>query len=804
MSRHIGLDLSPFALRAFACEEDGCSTVFSPVYSPKGCVASEEYQSRDRWDDPLSFRTRTLGRWFEINHVEQTVSYLKPDASNTGWLEAYAQRIAAEAGGTYGSRLVATVSDHTTPDEKDAVIRGLSNGGFGRPLLLWRPIAAALYWLQRQADADSLVGRRLVILDLDGSAPEVTELELVRHEARPEFVVPVRAQPRRHQILKSKGFHARCYQLVMSGFEDSIQLVEGQFSADVQAKLEQGERSIYAWVRRDAAWTRVPVELAADLPEGAFAGLEKILKNIRQGEGVQVLCVGWLARRYAKQAADWLKMRLASAVEILPAEAISSGAARFGELLSKDLPTYYDKLPCYRWWDSRKAEWIELFGQYQRVEPGRDYLFPAAGSEPCILSIDKFNDNVSMYVQVKTEDDKYEEDDVYAHRLKIHFGEFLRTQLKVSLTARVNPQEGSASFTITAEDPQNRIFKEGNTRSRSATLRYSEDPDADSHSSVQIVHEHEGYLEPQPVLGRIYDSADYVRMVELYVNDRSSDECRRLKSRYFKECNGPDKFLSGRIGYDKSGRRYHQPTRGLFGSVRIPEARIDSISSKFAEHEGAHYWYCGHHSYDWYTAQNYCFGWATREYKTYIRKMLVESLKPEAYSAYYSPAYVLGDDPNDLELVLQYHNANSFKFDVRENLWWGIFRMLCWHPEVKFAEVHRGLVEKFFGRVKKSCEVAINRGKRFSELGKQSLLLTVLYLMRFRETGLLFSPDFEATVVDLIEKYFDGVPFPKTMINNMNGSRQRPGDNLTRYVLRFVKRQDDLRDRELGAAMGGV
>ena len=130
--------------------------------------------------------------------------------------------------------------------------------------------------------------------------------------------------------------------------------------------------------------------------------------------------------------------------------------------------------------------------------------------------------------------------------------------------------------------------------------------------------------------------------------------------------------------------------------------------------------------------------------------------------------------------------------------------MLCWHPEVKFTEVHRGLVEKFFGRVKKSCERAIIRGKRFSELGKQSLLLTVLYLMRFRETGLLFSPDFEATVVALIEKYFDGVPFPKTMINNMNGSRQRPGDNLTRYVLRFVKRQDDLRDRELGAAMGGV
>ena len=210
MNQQIGLDLSPFALRAYSLSEDGASRSLPTVYSPKGCAVSDEYDSAERWDDPLAFRSRTFGCCFEVNDVEKTVDYRKPDTSGVDWLKAYVQHLVDDQGGAFGSRLVATIPDHATPDEKDAVLRGLCSAGFGKPLLLWRPVAAALYWLGQQANGAVLDGHRLVVLDIDGSAPEVTEFELVKHEEKPEFVIPVRTHPKRHQILKSRSFHALC------------------------------------------------------------------------------------------------------------------------------------------------------------------------------------------------------------------------------------------------------------------------------------------------------------------------------------------------------------------------------------------------------------------------------------------------------------------------------------------------------------------------------------------------------------------------------------------------------------------
>lgn len=827
MSRQIGLDLSPFALRAYSLSEDGESRSLSTVYSPKGCAASDEYDSAERWDDPLAFRGRTFGCRFEINDIEKTVDYRKPDASGVDWLKAYVQRLADEQEVPFGSRFVATIPDHATPDEKDNVLRGLGSAGLGKPLLLWRPVAAALYWLGRQADESTLDGHRLVVLDLDGPAPEVTEFELVRHEERPEFVVPVRTHPKRHQILKSKSFHARCYQLVMNGFQESLQLIEGQFSSEVQSALEQGVARKDVWVRRNAAWARKTVELAADLPEGILNGLDEIFRNLSCDEQTHVICVGWLARRYPKQMSQQLKLcpwaaRLESNIEVLPAEAVSAGAARFGDLLAKGYPTYYDKLPCYRWWDSRAAEWKKLFGQYQRVEPGHDYVFPAEGKPPCKLTIDKFNDNVSMYVQVMTEDNKeddkevdkyeddtYEENEVYAHRLKLNFAEFLREQQVVTLTARVNPQEGSASFTIMADDP---IFQIGNMRSRSATLRYSEDPDATSYSSVQIVHEHEGYLEPQPVLGRIYDSDDNFCMVLASLEPTRREEFCRLFASYCLKYPLRDKYgdfiplnmrlLTERVGYDATPR---EPTRGMFGTRRIPDARIDSVSHKFAERvRTLRSWIEGT---DWDKAEamkrnNYLHGWASDAYKQFVHAKLADGWIPSQYNFNfcYAPGYVLGESKGDTELLVRYIlRRRDLPGNVKSKLWWSLFRMLSWHQDASAEEITPDLLRKCLQALIDDARIVPFEEKKY-------LLLALLYVFRIREHG---DRDIDSDLCSiLVETLSNGalsnVRFPKTMINNMNGSQPRDGDNLSKYVLRFLQRQDDIQDRELGAAMGGV
>ncbi len=48
------------------------------------------------------------------------------------------------------------------------------------------------------------------------------------------------------------------------------------------------------------------------------------------------------------------------------------------------------------------------------------------------------------------------------------------------------------------------------------------------------------------------------------------------------------------------------------------------------------------------------------------------------------------------------------------------------------------------------------------------------------------------------------VSFPRTMVPKVDPASRLPGDTLSKYVLRFVMRQDTLADRELGSAMGGV
>ena len=42
------------------------------------------------------------------------------------------------------------------------------------------------------------------------------------------------------------------------------------------------------------------------------------------------------------------------------------------------------------------------------------------------------------------------------------------------------------------------------------------------------------------------------------------------------------------------------------------------------------------------------------------------------------------------------------------------------------------------------------------------------------------------------------------MIPRVNPASRPLGDTLSKYVLRFIKYEDTIADRELGAAMGGV
>ena len=808
MSRHLGLDLSPLALRScLLSQDDGTALTFNPVYAPKGCARSNEYDSAERWDAPLSFRSRSFGEHFEINHVEKTVSYLKPDPSSRGWLEAYKRHVSEEIGAMHDVKIIGTLPDHATPDAKDNLLRGLGSGA----MLLWRPVAVALDWLRDHRGPDeALCGKKLVVVDLDGGMPEVTQLELVMHESSAGEIVPVRSQPKRHQILRAGNFSRLCHQLVLGGLEEAEQLIEGQFCADVQRALEGNKASYDAWIRKNAAWSQREVVFAEQMPQRVIDELRPLFRGLASGGECIALCVGWFARRYGESFADAVGDILGCEdVQVMSPDAVCMGAAEFGRRLEAGLPTYYDSLPKYSWWNGWEARWVPLFSQYQRVEPGETYHFPGRGKPDCKLKIGKFNDNVSMYIQVQTEDEdnqvqtedednQYEEDDVYVRRLKIFFSEFLKNDVEVSMSASVCPSEGSAKFTILAAAS---VFQIGDSRSRSATLHYSEDPDAASYSSVQSVHKHEGYLEPQPVLGRIYDSQENLRMIEAATDATMWRETGASLWANYSERYGAHS-LTDLVGYHANPR---EPTRGMFGTRRIPNARIDAVSSKFAGVVFARHPFNVNDERqrsDAMKCLNHLQPWAPNEYKAFLRKCLHDLWMPMQYkyNFCYAFGFVLGDAAEDLPLLLNYIlRMRSVGGDVKAKLWWSVFRMLCWHEEVKVGDVGVDAIEKCISDLISDAPGVPSDDKKF-------LLLALLYLLRIRETG---HKDISEHIRNLAANSLQSgalsnVRFPLTMINNLNGSRPRPGDNLSKYVLRFLLRKDRLEDRELGAAMGGV
>jgi hypothetical protein len=77
--------------------------------------------------------------------------------------------------------------------------------------------------------------------------------------------------------------------------------------------------------------------------------------------------------------------------------------------------------------------------------------------------------------------------------------------------------------------------------------------------------------------------------------------------------------------------------------------------------------------------------------------------------------------------------------------------------------------------------------------------------LRIRESGEDLSNTLKDKVIALLSTGFlRGISFPQTMVPKVDPASRLAGDTLSRYVLRFVKNEDTLADRELGAAMGGV
>ena len=812
MSTYTGFDMAPSALRWIVRDgKDGVDATGGPIYGIRGCPRHPDYDSAVSWSDAMAFRQGEFEEKFE-GGVEKTVRYELPEGHAADWLRSFFQSADGHPEVDVNGTIAVAVADHASPEERDDVIAGLSDTKYANVSLIWRPVAALLGWMDKQknengVDLATLLNRRVFVLDLDAGRPELTELACVRHRKHRGWIVPSRRQPSPDTVSKDGAFERECYRATLDGVQEWEQLVGCQFYADLQSAIESGDDSFEAWVRKRGAWQPRKVVFAHELPKDILRTINPIIAKMWRvlNDTDMLLINGWIVRRYGEQILTPFKAKCGYVASI-PADSVAKGAALFAERLAKGLPTYYDRLPEYSFWDGFKANWVSMFDGEQEVEPGREYRYPEAGSEPRKLKIERYADNVSFYVREPNSSE-------YARRIKTVFAEFLRSELELSLSAVVSPEKGSARFVLEMCDARFKaIFVSGKTTVREIVLRWSNSLNANKSVTVEFVPEHQGYVEPQPVLGRIYDSEDNLWMVEEYVKTPKGADFARLWAAYSAKFHPEAKNgIADRVGYKANPT---EPTRGLFGTRYVFNARADKATHAFALKCANDKPYvkpaliagAGDLLKDGMLQQNYCHCGALDDYKKLIRDLLTNGAEPQYNFSFYNAAgYVLGEDPQDIVILLNYICAKTHLQVERGKLWWSFFRMLCWHPECRLTAAIKPLLEKAISILCDEDADKVVHGGKWTYNDVKYLPLAILYSLRFRESGEDLSDALKGKLIAVLSTgLLSGISFPKTMVPKVDPASRPAGDTLSKYVLRFVMQEDTLADRELGAAMGGV
>lgn len=782
MKSWIGLDPSPAAVRWKSILAENERETHGVSYRLCGCPRSKDYLSGDSWGDPLASKGhcfKSLG-----DGVDKTGDYKFVEVNSTEWMKGYFSGNSCACPPEDPQSVLTLAIPNTTDVRMQDAYLGSLPIGYRKTYLLWRPIAIALSWMNRLDDGtrNDCEGRRVFVLDFDGGYPELSKLKLKRHKKQTDWIVPARCPPHPVEELQCGKFDDAILDAAFSSNPEHRQLMSGICAARMQELLESRETHGDVWIRKNGAWRHPTIEIPKTLARDVLKNLNLLFKGIHLDADDILLLNGWAARRFRRQFEEVFS-RFGCQFEVVEADSVSLGASLFSQRIDLGLPTYYDVIPDYRFFDSIQMRWVRLFSSGEDVEPGVRLHARAFDN----LVMKKNDDSVSIYVQ--NADEKVPSR--YARKLKVMLLRQMNQDVPLSMTATVEVARGSAMLGFSMRDAnQAPIFIVDDKPSRKVEFLYS--VDRFGQISGEWEPEHRGYPEPQPVLGRIYDSEDNLRMVKEWLSNSSSNTAQRMFEAYRRE-NGfgaYDRLITSRVGYSANPR---QPTRGLFGTKRIPNRPdVDSVAKEFAERE-----YHMAFDKDWYMRQNYCHSVATESYKREVRNFLSSGQAGNNYSMYYAPGYVLGDDPGDLNLLLHYILVSKPHGSTTAMLWWSVFRMLCWHPETAVND--SSLMVRALRKLVKEDVHMVSSDRRFASNNKKFFALAVLYALRLRNNR----DDLPDDLLMSLRRLFVGgllsdAPTPKSMLGNyqINGS-------FAEYVLRFIDREDTIQDRELGAKLGG-
>jgi hypothetical protein len=733
--------------------------------------------------------------------------------------------------------VVFTVPNHLDETGQDNIVAAFQAQGFFNIRLLWRPIAAALWWakhhgVEASALADS--DRALWVIDLDSRGLEVTRFQWQRHEADSDYVCPVRNYPRRDDYAPKWGSWqwAREVAQGLCGEDgSSSSLLWGVSGSEFQRYLEGGnvEPLVYQGRSDPRRWTQSSPEAFNGRYSGRWLAELNSLLDQSGGEfesGDAVLMHGWAAQHLANGFMD----PRVSLVQVAAPDAIAEGAALFAARTSQRLPTYYDTLPQYAIWASRpdptgqkNYAWVELNPE-SVVDAGTEWTL-SDQNDPRLVELcngtfrlARHIDRFSLLVQNKTlyDDDKRSnpnENDLLAKRLSVYLPTMTSDLVPLRLEMRLRPASGHARFSV---------------QSISGGPVFGDRDSVDlSWKTAADEYEHKGYLEAREVVGRVMDKLEFREMTRLVtravqgdqLDDETAERLEALVFDYRKERmrretiraavqnrGNPNDLLKHILmpwGYHQN-EASSEPTRGLFGSRKeYNDPELDEIAQGLG-----HALLNRSQNGDWYKFLNYMFVYTPSEFVDRLRADLREG---SGFSQIFSWNQVIAagrvyDTATDFDKFILFSLESEFMRPDRsytKHYWWSFFRCLCYHQST--AEVAPDLVYSYLERL---CDYVMNSAIQQDE--RKYALHALLFALRLRETvSGANSEQFLPMGDPLVDRFnrlispggvLAGQKFPPTMLAGMK-NLVKQDDDFSQFVRRFLNYRDDLTDRELGAGL---
>jgi hypothetical protein len=818
----VGVDPSGRAFR-WKIDTDGeVKTAFAVM----GCPPLDDDEVVT-WSDPYAFRPQICNRTL---HGQKQVLPAKLISADVEWREL----VKGNDCGKHARNIVDALKVHQRcppsqcsgnlalaipnmlrEDAQDALLRELGSAGFPTPALLWRPVAIMLHWLSTLKNARSEYehgagSNHVWVLDLDSAGVEATRMGWKPHATTNSWIAPVRsgAPADTEGYDRRVRFNSIAWSEIFINVSECHQLRFAQQAAQVQERLESREQGFDSWLLEHGRWKKVTITKPM-LLHATWTRLREQLNALAGNIPVQndiILIHGWLARMYPEGIKSTITAQWpGTSVHLMPADSVAAGAQLFAQRRWEDLPTYYDTLPEYCIWTNHG--WKTFVAQNQEVEPGRPWRLQDEQLRNA-FKISPYRQNLSLLVQRNPPEDPAND---FARRLRVGLSQMPMQAIPLCIDAEVHPAQGNARFTINAvgEDPP--FVQDRQHLTRTVSLSYGLKPREGAVGTETLPEpEHKGYLEAQPVIGRIYDDRAHLTMLRLLVQCwgaevKAADQVTLGHAvRGYRTdlglghlwANVPACTLDAldRWGWVGAGNPANKPTRGLFGTNVIPNRDISELALTLSRLLWPNMPPAGNRDdrNNWANRQNYCHVFASNEYKEHVRNVLTTGVDFSSYAEAHAAGYVLGDDLRDATLLANYVvPAGASPAHVAIN-WWAFFRMLCWHKEVTLDEPS---VTGFLGRLATYIETHALVGNE-----RKYAAFAILFALRVRENtpAYLNAPDaFRLRMEALFNVKLAGIPFPKSMVPLMAGVM----GNFSAYVLRFIRKQDTVEDRELGSAI---